>query len=89
MNNASTHTAAGSSAVAEVYTVKQVVGMLGLSARTTYELVRAGEIPAKRVGGRLVIPRALFHAWLNHPSSTSELAEHHDEAEPSPASSWT
>ena len=50
---------------AEIYTVREVAVCLGISAALAYELVRAGEIPAKRLGRRWVIPRERFHAWLN------------------------
>lgn len=49
----------------EVYTVRQVAGMLGLALGMTYDLVRRGEIPAKRLGRRWLVPRAAFHTWLS------------------------
>jgi excisionase family DNA binding protein len=47
------------------YTVKEVSKLLSLSLGGTYALVREGVIPAKRMGGRWVIPKARFHAWLD------------------------
>jgi excisionase family DNA binding protein len=44
-----------------VYTVAE---LLGLSRGLTYDLVRAGTIPAERVGRRWIIPRARRDAWL-------------------------
>jgi excisionase family DNA binding protein len=56
---------------AEIYTVREAAVALGISAGLAYELVAAGQIPAKRLGRRWVIPRARFHAWLNdQPGST-------------------
>lgn len=55
----------------EIYTVKQVAIRLGISVGLVYELVRTGQIPAKRLGRRWIISRARFHAWLN---DTSEIA---------------
>ncbi|HEX2301162.1 MAG TPA: helix-turn-helix domain-containing protein [Pseudonocardiaceae bacterium] len=49
----------------DIYTVRQVAARLGIGAGLAYELVRQGEIPAKRLGRRWVVPRELFHAWLN------------------------
>ena len=49
----------------DIYTVGQVAQRLGIGAGLAYELVREGEIPAKRLGRRWVVPRELFHAWLN------------------------
>jgi excisionase family DNA binding protein len=46
-------------------TVKEVAYLLTLSLGNTYELIRAGTIPAHRLGRRWVIPRARFHAWLD------------------------
>jgi excisionase family DNA binding protein len=48
-----------------VYTVREVARLLSLSLSTTYELLRAGEIPATRLGHRWIIPRSRFHAWLD------------------------
>ena len=48
-----------------VYTVAEVAEMLNLALGGTYALVRAGEIPARKLGGRWVIPKAAFHDWLN------------------------
>lgn len=39
--------------------------MLSLSLGGTYALVRAGEIPAIKLGGRWVIPKNRFHTWLD------------------------
>ncbi|MFJ5668176.1 helix-turn-helix domain-containing protein [Micromonospora chalcea] len=47
------------------YTVREVAKMLGLSLGSTYSLVRDGTIPATRLGGRWLIPRARFHSWLD------------------------
>ncbi|HEU0086589.1 MAG TPA: helix-turn-helix domain-containing protein [Pseudonocardiaceae bacterium] len=52
-------------AVSDIYTVRQVAARLGIGAGLAYELIREGEIPAKRLGRRWVVPRELFHAWLN------------------------
>jgi excisionase family DNA binding protein len=48
-----------------VYTVVEVAQLLSLSRGTAYALVRDGTIPALRLGGRWIIPRARFHAWLD------------------------
>ena len=49
----------------QVYTVRQVAALLGVNLGVTYELIRAGVIPAKRLGKRWIVPRHAFHAWLN------------------------
>jgi excisionase family DNA binding protein len=48
-----------------VYTIAEVAELLSLSLGSTYSLVRAGEIPAKKMGGRWVVPKRRFHAWLD------------------------
>lgn len=48
-----------------VYTVVEVAQLLSLSRGSAYALVRAGTIPAIRLGGRWVVPRTRFHAWLD------------------------
>lgn len=48
-----------------VYTVAEVSRLLSLSLGGTYELVRTGVIPGRKLGGRWVIPKRAFHAWLD------------------------
>lgn len=48
-----------------VYTVKEVAHLLSLSLGSTYALVRQGEIPALKMGGRWIVPKKRFHAWLD------------------------
>jgi excisionase family DNA binding protein len=56
-----------------VYTVKEVAGLLSLSLGGTYELVRDGTVPALKLGGRWVIPKKRFHAWLESCMVPAEL----------------
>lgn len=62
-----------SPACAVVYTVAEVSQLLGLGLGLTYELVRNGEIPARKLGSRWVVPKSAFHAWLD--ATTSEDKE--------------
>ena len=48
-----------------VYTVEEVAKILRLSRGLTYAMVRAGQIPAKQIGARWLIPVKTFHEWLN------------------------
>ncbi|OJF15543.1 hypothetical protein BG844_04085 [Couchioplanes caeruleus subsp. caeruleus] len=50
---------------AATYTVKEVAKLLRLSLGGTYQAIRAGEIPAKRIRGRWIVPVTRFHAWLD------------------------
>jgi excisionase family DNA binding protein len=47
------------------YNVLEVAALLGLSPGSTYALVRSGGIPARRVGGRWIVPKRRFHRWLD------------------------
>jgi len=47
------------------YSVEDVAAMLGIARGKAYEHVHNGEIPSIRMGRRLLIPRARFHAWLD------------------------
>lgn len=60
-------TATATAAVGDraVYTVREVAHLLSLSLGATYALVRSGEIPARRLGSRWVIPRNRFEEWLD------------------------
>jgi excisionase family DNA binding protein len=49
-----------------VYTVTEVAHMLSLSRGSAYQLVRTGEIPALKLGGRWVIPKRRFPIWLDN-----------------------
>ncbi|MGW4678788.1 helix-turn-helix domain-containing protein [Micromonospora taraxaci] len=51
--------------VSAVYTVAETAEILRLSLGSTYALVRSGEIPALKLGGRWVIPRGRLHRWLD------------------------
>jgi excisionase family DNA binding protein len=46
------------------YTVPEVAALLGISRATTYAMLRAGEIPARRIGSRWIIACRRFDAWL-------------------------
>ncbi|MEH1013701.1 helix-turn-helix domain-containing protein [Micromonospora sp. CPCC 206060] len=56
-----------------VYTVAETAEILSLSLGSTYALVRSGEIPAKKVGGRWLVPKGRLHQWLDElPEATTE-----------------
>lgn len=46
------------------FTVEQVAMLLGISRTTAYESVKRGEIPAVRLGQRLVVPKNAVAAML-------------------------
>lgn len=47
------------------YSIAEVGLLLGLCPSTTYKRVREGAIPALRMGGRWIVPKRRFHAWLD------------------------
>lgn len=47
-----------------IYTVEEVARLLGISRGLAYEGVRRGEIPAVRIGKRLLVPRAALLKML-------------------------
>jgi excisionase family DNA binding protein len=63
-------------AESSVYTVKEVSRCLRLSLGGTYALIRSGKIPAKKLGGRWVIPKRRFAAWLD--SGIEEPSTHRE-----------
>lgn len=76
-----------------VYTVAEVAHLLTLSLGATYAMVRSGDIPARKIGARWVIPKHRFHTWLDElPDATDEeiratervlIIEDNDQATPS------
>jgi len=46
-------------------TVTEAAQMLGISRAMAYECVRTGDLPAIRLGGRILIPRERFDEMLN------------------------
>ena len=47
-----------------VLTVQEASRLLRVSPNTGYDYIARGLIPHLRLGGRIVIPRARFEAWL-------------------------
>lgn len=46
-------------------TVTEAAQLLGISRAMAYECVRTGDLPAIRLGGRILIPRERFDEMLN------------------------
>ena len=45
--------------------VPEVAVLLTISRHTAYAMVRSGQFRARQLGTRWVVPREVFHAWLN------------------------
>jgi excisionase family DNA binding protein len=65
-------------------TIDEAARELGIGRSSAYAAARAGELPALRIGRRLVIPRSALEAWLagaggfagsQSPEAASETSE--------------
>ncbi|WP_285672801.1 helix-turn-helix transcriptional regulator [Paralimibaculum aggregatum] len=45
-------------------TTREVAGLLRVKERKVYDLAAAGEIPHRRITGKLLFPRSEIHAWI-------------------------
>ncbi|MEM9041984.1 MAG: helix-turn-helix domain-containing protein [Actinomycetota bacterium] len=54
---------------ARTMTVTQAAAVLGISRTTAYECVRSGELPALRLGGRIVVPTRAIDELLDRASA--------------------
>jgi len=48
----------------QTYTVTEAGKLLGLSKNSAYEAVRSGQIPAIRIGARLLVPKVALDRLL-------------------------
>jgi len=56
-----------------VYSVYDLVDLLGLSISSVYKGINDNEIPYVRVGGRILIPKKMLDEWLSkRESQTTE-----------------
>jgi excisionase family DNA binding protein len=52
-------------AVPRFYSVAEVAQMFGMSAMTVYRAIAAGEFPAVRIRGRLIVPAKALEAMVD------------------------
>jgi len=63
------------------YTVEEAGDLLGISRGSAYNLVRTGEIPALRMGRRLLVSRVVLEDLLGHaPPPPGALSGQHSPA---------
>ena len=69
-----THERTSSSGDSEVlvYRLDEVAGLLKVSQRTIYNLVRHGDLVGRRIGSRVVVPRTSVEAFLRKDHATGE-----------------
>lgn len=49
----------------ELLSVSQFAARIGVSRRTAYSMVSAGEVPVVRIRGVLRVPEAALQTWLD------------------------
>lgn len=52
--------------IRKAYNVTEVADMLGVSVDVVYDLVRANQLPHKRLGRRIIVPASSFSDWLDN-----------------------
>jgi len=52
------------------YSIPEAAQIIGIGLSLCRELVKRGEIPAKVLGRRMVIPKKALDAWLAQPNNT-------------------
>lgn len=52
-----------------VLQIPEVARRLGVHPQSAYAAAARGEIPARRIGRRWVVPAAAFERWLGHAGS--------------------
>ena len=57
-----------------VYSVYDLVDLLGLSISSVYKGINDNEIPHVRVGGRILIPKKMLEEWLSKRESQATEA---------------
>ena len=58
-----------STAVSRTMTVTEAARVLGISRTTAYECVHTGDLPALRLGGRIVVPTKAIEDLLERASA--------------------
>ena len=56
----------------DTYTVTHAAALLGIGRNTAYVLVRNGQLPALRLGRRVVIRRATIERLLRDPAALAD-----------------
>lgn len=46
------------------YTVPEAAALLGISNWTAYEAIKRGDLPHRKIGRRIVVPKIQLDQWL-------------------------
>ncbi|MFV0394721.1 MAG: helix-turn-helix domain-containing protein [Coprobacillaceae bacterium] len=57
----------------QVYTVSDIISILGISKTTAYQLVRTNCFKSVRIGNSIRIPKKSFDEWLDNKSEKEKL----------------
>ena len=71
------------------YSVAQVAEMLGMSSMTVYRAINAGEFPAVRIRGRLIVPAKAVDAMVEAAVADRTVVDAADWVAPPPAEAGT
>ena len=52
---------------AHAYTARELATMLGVDRKTVYIAAKLGQLPHRRLGRRIVFPKAAVDDWLANP----------------------
>ncbi len=63
----------------QTYSVEQAARILGIGRNSAYEAIRRGEIPALRLGRRLVVPRQALERLLRNSNSETAAVVHNSQ----------
>lgn len=47
-----------------IYTVAEAAALLGISEWSYYEAIKRGDLPGRRIGRRIVVPKVQLERWL-------------------------
>ena len=67
------------SEVRQTLSVEEVAEVLGIGRNSAYEAIRRGEIPALRLGRRLVVPRQALERLLRNSNSETAAVVHNSQ----------
>lgn len=59
----------------QFYSVGQVARMLGMSAMTVYRAINAGDFPAVRIRGRLIVPARAVDEMIDAAIATQSVVD--------------
>lgn len=61
----------------QTLTVDEAARCLGIGRNSAYEAIARGEIPAVKIGKRLLVPKVVFEKWLSGGSQSCRLCAAH------------